>query len=220
MKHHLPLASTLALLTLTQANSYSSSYSWCNQPAQSPAYYMHIDALTSVAGKDFQIAITRTPRFVRLRYARRDSVRTRQFKTDFPEFFHTGAPLPDPTAERERLRFFSRVLDRYTVFTQDSIQLSVGKHPAFVQLLDSVYTASDETLEQKQRNQRRYVLDGTLVTLLRATRKGAEAPQELGVRHPQPATHPLLYRLLHETLQVYRRNHQESFLTLEATSGY
>jgi hypothetical protein len=177
-----------------------------------------VDARTSVAGKEFRIAITRTPRSICLRFARRDSIRLQQCRRDFPAVFQLGPPLADPVAEQQRLQLMGQVLERYSVFTRDSLHLSVRKHRPFVQLLDSVYGASDVLLAQA--NCLRVGLDGTRVTLTRTAAPGATAARSLSVWQPAARTHPLLYRFLHESLALYRREQPTTFLTRDATSGY
>ena len=186
------------------------------QPAQVPSYSMRVVAFTSVSGQEFQVAITRSPRFVRVRYAHRDSIRYKQLEQDpdnlTPDQVRHGLP------DQERMTRYRSAVERHKVFTQDSIQLSIKYAQPFVQLLDSVYEASAEALEQKAANQKRFVLDGTAVSLfIKSPGKGT---REVYAHSPQAKSHPLLYRLLHESLQVYRTKHPNSFLTLRATSGY
>jgi hypothetical protein len=170
-----------------------------------------------VAGKDFRLAITRTPRLIRLRVARRDSNRLHPDRRAFPEAFPPGPPSAEAGAEPQRLQVLFQLADRYSVFTRDSLQLRVRNHQPFVQLLDSVYEASDALLAQTHRSH--LVLDGTLVTLIRTAAPGA-ATRSLSVRQPEVRTHPLLYRFLHESLALYRRERPRTFLTQDATSGY
>jgi hypothetical protein len=173
---------------------------------------MRVIMLTSVSGQELQLTITRTPKFVKVRYAHLDSVREKQLRQDpdnlTPELLRQGLP------DRERMERYTRAVERYKVFTQDSIQLAVKRAQPVVQLLDSVYEASDETLEQKKR----LILDGTSVYLF--IQSPGTKRREIYAHSPQAHSHPLLYRLLHESLQVYRKEHPDSFLTLRATSGY
>lgn len=200
------------LLALTAGSS--------SAPATAPSYTLAVDALTSVAGKDFRLAITRTPRFIRLRFARRDSIRLQQCRRDFPAVFQLAPPLADPLAEQQRLQLLRQVLERYSVFTRDSLLLPVRNHRPFVELLDSVYGASDVVLAQAEANRLRVGLDGTRVTLTRTAAPAATAARSLSVWQPAARTHPLLYRFLHESLALYRRERPTTFLTRDATSGY
>jgi hypothetical protein len=185
--------------------------------AKIPPYTMRISAISGVAGKEFQIAITRTARQVHLWYGSLDSVRMKPFRAD-PDFYESNTTRLDPDAERARLLRFGAAIQKYKVFTQDSMQVGVASHHSLVQLLDSVYMAAPELLEQKEANRGRVVLDGTLVYVV--MKSGGKVTQQIGAVSPQPGTHPLLYRLVHESLQAYRVGHFDSFLTSRLTNGY
>lgn len=191
--------------------------SWGQPSAKIPPYTMRIAAISGVAGKEFQIAITRTAKQVHLWYGSLDSVRMTRFRTD-PDFYNPNVTEPDPDAERARLLRFGAAIQKYKVFTQDSMQVGVASHRPLVQLLDSVYLAAPELLEQKEANRGRVVLDGTLVYVV--MKSGGKVTQQVGAVSPRPGTHPLLYRLVHESLQTYRAGHFDSFLTPRITSGY
>jgi hypothetical protein len=173
---------------------------------------MRVIMLTSVSGQELQMTITRTPQLVKVRYAHLDSICHKQLKKDpdnlTPELLQQGLP------DRKRMERYSKAVEKYKVFTQDSIQLIVKRAQPFVQLLDSVYEANAETLEQKKR----LILDGTSVYLF--IQSAGEERREIYAHSPQADSHPLLYRLLHESLQLYRKEHPDSFLTSRATSGY
>jgi hypothetical protein len=195
----------------------SNGPSWSQKPAKIHPYTMRISAISGVAGKEFQIAITRTATQVNLWYGSLDSVRMKRFRTD-PDYYTTALAVPDPDAERARLLRFGAAIQKYKVFTQDSIQLKVKSHRSLVQLLDSVYLATPELLEQREANRKRIVLDGTLVYVV--MKSEGRITQAVGAQSPEPGTHPLLYRLVHESLQAYRTQHFDSFLTQRVTNGY
>jgi hypothetical protein len=180
-------------------------------------YTILISAHNGNAGKEFQLVITRMASKVQLRYGSLDSVRITQFRTD-PDFYHVEPEGADPAVEHGRIQRFNSAIQKYKVFTEDSIQLEVRSHRSLVQLLDSVYKASPEVLTQKEANGKRIVLDGTLVYVVAKPSRGVG--KEVWAQSPAPDSHPLLYRLLHESLQVYRAEHVGSTLPLSATSGY
>jgi hypothetical protein len=180
-------------------------------------YTILISAHNGNAGKEFQLVITRMASKVQLRYGSLDSVRITQFRTD-PDFYHVEPEGADPAVEHGRIQRFNSAIQKYKVFTEDSIQMEVRSHRSLVQLLDSVYKASPEVLTQKEANGKRIVLDGTLVYVVAKPSRGVG--KEVWAQSPAPDSHPLLYRLLHESLQVYRAEHVGSTLPLSATSGY
>jgi hypothetical protein len=180
-------------------------------------YTILISAHNGNAGKEFQLVITRMASRVQLRYGSLDSVRMTQFRTD-PDFYHPELAGADLAIEHARLQRFNRAIQKYKVFTEDSIQLEVRSHRSLVQLLDSVYKASPDVLAQKEANRKRIVLDGTLVYVVVKPSRGVG--KEVWAQSPAPDSHPLLYRLLHESLQVYRAEHVGATLPLSTTIGY
>jgi hypothetical protein len=179
-------------------------------------YTILISAHNGNAGKEFQLVITRMASRVQLRYGSLDSGMT-QFRTD-PDFYHPELAGANLAVEHARMQRFNSAIQKYKVFTEDSIQLEVRSHRSLVQLLDSVYKANPEVLTQKEANGKRIVLDGTLVYVVVKPSRGVG--KEVWAQSPAPDSHPLLYRLLHESLQVYRAEHVGSTLPLSATSGY
>jgi hypothetical protein len=180
-------------------------------------YTILISAHNGNAGKEFQLVITRMASRVQLRYGSLDSIRMTQFRAD-PDFYHPELAISDPAVEHARMQRFNSAIQKYKVFTEDSIQLEVRSHRSLVQLLDSVYKASPEALAQKEANRKRIVLDGTLVYVVVKPSRGVG--KEVWAQSPAPDSHPLLYRLIHESLQVYRAEHVGATLPLSATSGY
>lgn len=192
---------------------------------QPQPYTLVVKAYTGVNGHDFRIRLTRSATSVVAHYARLDSVQLHQLRkdqelaalTEMVMAVMSDSCLPKAAKAAIGQRYVARA-DTYRVYRQDSLQLSAAAFPAFVQLLDSVTQASTEQLEQREANRFRIVLDGTNVSLLI---KPAEGPaRTLSAHSPRARTHPLLYRLLHESLQLYRQRRPTSLLPTSYTSNY
>lgn len=186
-----------------------------------PPYSMQLSAHNSTSGADFRVILTRKADFVYLRYGRLDSVQNGRLRSDPHYTVYTSAlqatqlPVTERTTTAQR---FMTLLEQYKVYRWDSLRVATSSHPSFLQLLDSIYSSSAAHLERPEANRRRIVLDGTLVHLVVTT--GSLKEKDLYVRSPRPDSHPQLYRLLHESLQLYRQKHPASFLDPSFTSGY
>jgi hypothetical protein len=169
----------------------------------------------------YSIYITRSPRSISLRYGRLDSIQTAQLHAD-PRYAAYLAALPpgaQSTAEHlAALTRFAALVEHYKVYRWDSLRLGPTPARPFRQLLDSVYSTSATQLERRAENRNRNVLDGTSVNV--RVKTDTLLLKDLSVYAPRPDSHPLLYRLLHEALQLYRQAHPTSFLDLRYTRGY
>lgn len=184
-------------------------------------YAIQIRAQNGVNGSDFRIYITRTPRVISLRYGRLDSIQTAQLHADPRYAAYVAAVLPgshSAAAHLAALTRFSALVEQYKVYRWNSLRLGPTPARPFRHLLDSLYATSAAQLERRAENRNRYVLDGTSVSVRVTT--DAQLIKALSVYAPRPASHPLLYRLLHESLQLYRQAHPTSFLDLRYTRGY
>lgn len=188
---------------------------------QQPPYSIQVKAHNSTSGNDFRVLLTRSADFISLRYGRLDSVQNQRLRTD-PHYRAYAAALQATSlsaAERTvTAQRFLALVEHYKVYRWDSLRVATRSHQPLQQLLDSVYTSSSPQLERSEANRGRIVLDGTLVHVVVKT--GETTKKDLAVDSPTPASHPQLYRLLHETLQLYRQAHPASFLDLRFTSGY
>lgn len=194
-----------------------------NQP-----YQIVMEGRGSNTGRSFRIDALRGSNFVQLRFSRLDSTRYQLLAVN-PAYVAARQAVDDameaklPLAERKQgvHQAVQRMLaleEPYRVYRRDSLRLDTRSNPALVQLLDSVYRASPETLERKSANSSHIILDGTLVAV-RVLAAG-KTEKDLVVHSPNFDSHPLLYRLLHETLLLYRTARPNTFFDKHVTAGY
>ena len=184
-------------------------------------YALQLRAHNSTSGSDFRVNITRGPHTILLRYGRLDSLQNKRLHADprYAAYFDVGSlSQQSATEQRAAARRFLAWFEQYKVYRWDSLQVSTKQAQPFCQLLDSVYTSSAAYLERHEENRNRLVLDGTSVELLVKT--DSSPVKEISVYAPDPVSHPLLYRLLHEALQRYRQASPTSFLDQRYTRGY
>ena len=173
------------------------------------------------AGPIFRINVTRSIDAIYLRYGRLDSLQNGRLRAD-PRYSSyvselQANPLPTATGTSTAKRFLA-LIEQYKVYRWDSLRVATMRHQPFRQLLDSVYSSSTAQLERPAANRNRIVLDGTSVHVVVQT--ATQIEKDLYVKAPSPACHPLLYRVLHEALQLYRQEYPTSFLDQRFTSGY
>ncbi|UOR03749.1 hypothetical protein MUN82_12410 [Hymenobacter aerilatus] len=172
----------------------------------------------------YRIEVTRNKKVVQLRYGRLDSVRLTRMSADpdvkaMQALDAAGKLFTLPEAERDAL--FQRVLaadERNSVYTWDSLQIASASHRALVQLFDSVSTSSAAQLERKEANRNRIILDGTIFSI---TVQGKQVtPKKVYAHSPDRTSHPLLSRLIRESLELYRKECPNALLDTRHTGGY
>jgi hypothetical protein len=106
----------------------------------------------------------------------------------------------------------------HTVYNVDSISVSYHQFAAYGKLLSKIFSSSMIDLENKAHNKNRTVLDGThmyfdfLQNDSSVFTAFAHSPSEL--------SHPLLYQYIKATLDIYRKETKNTFLTKQKSSGY
>lgn len=191
-----------------------------SQRLQQP-YSIHLSAYNGTSGTDFRVNIIRRVDAIYLRYGRLDSTQNGRLRAD-PRYSSyvselRANPLPAAAGTNSAKRLLALV-EQYKVYRWDSLRVVTMRHQPFEQLLDSVYVSSAAQLERRATNRNRIVLDGTSVHVV--VQKGTQTEKDLYVSSPSLASHPLLYRVLHEALQLYRQEYPTSFLDQRFTSGY
>lgn len=190
------------------------------QRIQQP-YSIQLSAHNSTSGSDFRVNVTRRAGSIYLHYGRLDSMQNGRLRADprYSSYVSALQANPPSTAEGTiTAKHFLALVEQYKVYRWDSLQVATTGHQPFRQLLDSVYSSSAAQLERQAANRGRIVLDGTSVYVVVKT--GTQTEKELYASAPSPTSHPLIYRVLHEALQLYRQEHPTSFLDQRFTSGY
>jgi hypothetical protein len=208
------------LLLLCLTGLLLKSFTGRSQHLQRP-YSIQLSAHNSTSGTDFRVNVTRRVDAIYLRYGRLDSMQNGRLRAD-PRYGSYVSELqanPLPTAAgTSTVKRLLALVEQYKVYRWDSLRVVTRRHQPFGQLLDSVYSSSAAQLERRAANRDRIVLDGTSVHVVVQT--GTQIEKDLYINAPSLASHPLLYRVLHEALQLYRQEYPTSFLDQRFTSGY
>lgn len=186
-----------------------------------PTYSILVSARASISGSDFRVELTRYADSVHLRYGRLDSVQHTLFRQNPLFTAYVSALENGPLASEERTNIARQIMDlekQYKVYRWDSLRVATSNHQPFLQMLDSVYVSSAAQLQRAAANRNRIVLDGNVVHVV--VKGGNQTEKDLYVQSPGRASHPQLYRLLHEALQLYRQKQPAAFLDQGYTGGY
>jgi len=105
----------------------------------------------------------------------------------------------------------------YSSYSKDSLTFKTSDHSDYTSLLDSVNSAADTTLENTAVNRSRIVLDGVMIEFNIIADGGS---RKVYAHSPTPKSNPLLYKLLYQTLNIYRTTKRNLFLAAGRTSGY
>ncbi len=91
------------------------------------------------------------------------------------------------------------------------------KKKDFDNLLNIIFSSSNDLLENKLANQNRLMLDGTQVKFILTDN---DKSRTIYAYSPCKTSHPLLTTLIRETMNIYRQTKNNNFLNTQRTSGY
>ena len=106
---------------------------------------------------------------------------------------------------------------KYTFYSEDSLLITSTLKPLYTKLLDDVVGTSSDSLENKEANKARIVFDGTIFEF---KIKNRNTERIVNAQQPNPKSHPILYQLLKQTLELYRRTKINAFLSFSRTDNY
>ncbi|QNE41989.1 hypothetical protein F1C16_20400 (plasmid) [Hymenobacter sp. NBH84] len=193
-------------------------------PPRHPGYSITIKAASNYYA-DYLLHVTREADRIQLRFGQFDSLRTTILAADpaiqaLQAVIKAGNLHTLPAAERDTLHRRAMAAEECnTVYTWDRLPVTIPPTHRFAQLLDSVYASSVEQLERHAENRKGIILDGIHFSIvLQGTDRRVKKVQ---VHSPRPDSHPLVYRLIHESLQLYREQRPDDIrLDVRHTWGY
>ncbi len=156
-------------------------------------------------------------------YQLRDAFRYEQFQADSAKH-HFGdilsaIPLDSITPYSENLFIkLDSITNSYSDFSEDSIRFSNKKISAYINLFKEILRTPSDSFEVKPPvGTTRIVLHGTSVSFRIREKDKFRA---IFAYHPSSTSHPLLYRFLKETIDMYRENKKNDFLNRLRKAGY
>lgn len=178
-----------------------------------------IRATTEVAGREYFIYILTGNDSTKVIFKLKERVLQSQLEADTNTNVYTQMIksvrnfTPDNDTVRTYLHKLDSLYTAYTLYSNDSIIVANSKDEDYINLIQEVLISPSEVLENKSH----FVLDGTTMTFMLTK---SNVTRTVYAHSPTPTSNPLLYRLITETTELYRRNKGNNFLTKSRTSGY
>lgn len=118
--------------------------------------------------------------------------------------------IEDNDIYRLKLKELGVLIDKYDIYKKDSLFFEISKKIPFTSLIDSVYSANQDILKNKNQNKYRIVLDGTYYSI-NVIAKGVKI-KSFWVHSPTIKSHPLITKLIRNSLNIYTESNPNSFL--------
>jgi hypothetical protein len=114
-------------------------------------------------------------------------------------------------------RELDSITDKYTSYDTDSLTLNANNNIRYSKLLHTVGVTGNTSLEYNVYNKNRIVLDGIMFEF---KIQAGHVTRTVYARSPDPKSNPILYKLLSQTLEIYRKTKANNFLSRSRTGGY
>ena len=170
----------------------------------------------------FAIQIQRSPDLIKIVYAVNDSlsnirlIENKEYAVISDQFL---AAAEKQKTDKALLNSIANQLDsiRITTFSKDSLVFKPSKNIHYTKLLNKIYTASTEQLENNEANKNLILLDGTSFKI---KMHSASRRRIIYVNSPRKDRYPWINELIEKTLHLYREEKQNAFLDKGKTNGY
>lgn len=172
-------------------------------------------ATTTGSGSKFLVQIHKDGQAIKIVYTLFDSIRYSRLKNDTAFIRLSNLSKQDPQqGDKYFIKKYLKIINSYRDSKKDSIYADTKTDTAYGQLIDQVILADQNELNQKKA---RIILDGMSYLFTISTISGIK---EVSAHSPIATSHPLLYKLLTQTFEVYRHKKNNSFLDKQQTNGY
>lgn len=176
-------------------------------------------ATTSVAGGEYFIDILSNDDSTKVIFKLKKGMKQSEFEADTNtiRIRQILKSVKNVVPYNDTIKIFSLKLDSifiaYTNYDYDSLTISNSKYEYYDKLIQEVLNSPTEILE----NRNHVVLDGITMSF-QLTKK--DITRTIYARSPKLASNPVLYNLITETTDLYRRSKKNDFLNKNRTSGY
>jgi hypothetical protein len=182
---------------------------------------IHLRAVTSVSGEEYFIDILPNKDSAKLMFRIKKSVKQSKLDkdTNIIRIIETLKSVKKFGPNNDTVKTYISKLDSlnsiYTIYETDILFISNSKNEAYIELVHEVLNTSADILENKNNN--RLVLDGVTM-IFKLTNNGIS--QTVYARSPTITSNPLLYKLVTETIILYRLNKKNGILNKSRTFGF
>lgn len=179
---------------------------------------IEIVAFASIDGTEFFIKITPGTDHTKISFKIRDSISV-YLKNDKVYNTHRDYLLSLNNIDLKNdtvinyLSILKSVTEKYTFYSEDSIDFVNTDHKGYLHLIDEVFNTATDRLENKNR----LVLDGINLTF---TLNDTNSTRKVNAHSPTAESHPLLYELVTGATGIYRLAKKNDFLDKRRLFGY
>lgn len=184
-------------------------------------FTLKIKATTQTPSNEFTIDITKQGDNLKLIYGLRDSISYRLDRDKNYLALNNLIIESFATASRDSLAKLGAKQDSmrslYSVYSRDSISLTVSEATAFIDILNRVNKTGNVELTNASANAARNMREGPVFSFKIITPSQSRL---LYAQYPTASTNPLLYQLITESLKLYREKKKNTFLDKRRTNNY
>lgn len=184
-------------------------------------YQINIFTNGGMSSSKMSIDILREQDSIKIYYTRRVDLDSTLFERDRKKnmrLLKKIQKLKDLDIKKKKQEEFALNFEKYNVYQKDSLSFIVSDNYGYISLIDSIYSVDQETLENKEFTKNWIIIDGIHFSI--QVNANNETIKSIWVHSPRIKSHPLIFRLIRNTLDLYREKNPNSFLKKEYTSNY
>lgn len=184
------------------------------------SYCIEIDAHASINRMKLNIMIERYDENIKVFYNKLDSIDPQSSESDSKRIqLHKKYAKAKSNSKKERIINRLKTLsEKYEIYKKDTLIINVSENIQYSNLLDTIYKTDKNVLIRDRRRGSLIILDGTSFKI--RVLENNKVLKDLYIHAPRSDSHPLIYKLISETLDIYRINNENSFLDKKYTNGY
>ncbi|WP_167617026.1 hypothetical protein [Maribellus sediminis] len=183
-------------------------------------YSITIDALAGINRMKLNMKIERNSEQVKIYYNKLVDVDPK-YKENHEEMERLYKNMSNAKSKKQKERALNKLKKyraKYEIYKDDSIVLNPSENAEYLNLIDSIYKADEKELLRDRRSGLNITLDGTSFNI--KVLEKHKTIKDLYIHSPRDKSHPLINKLICDTLDLYRTQNPNSFLNKDLTNGY
>ena len=204
-------------IILTAFILFTSILAFCHEDLR---YNIDIEAHASINGMKLNIKIERDNEEIKIFYNKLDSIDSKSSESDSKRIrlFKKYTKAKSKSKKERTLNKLKELNKKFEIYKNDSLVFNISENTQYLSLIDSIYKTDKKVLLRDMRSGHFITLDGTSFKI-RVIEEN-DTIKNLHVHAPRSDSHPLLNKLICETLDLYRVRYPVSFLDKKHTNGY
>ncbi len=167
-----------------------------------------IEMKTIDSGPSYRIKTTKLNDEFKIVYMRRDTSDKQKIKLEMEKMgislglvAQNFGPLGPDKAMKKAAEFYSMV-DRYTYYIKDSVQVKIASEPEYATLFNVFMNESEDSLNKSSRSENVMILDGTRFSWIV---KQDTIIKRIYAHSPEAKDYPLLTQYIKAVFAIYRK---------------